>query len=300
MVTMRNNASMRQKVRKRNKAIINSFIGGIAYAAGAASELSMHSIARMGLRTLVDEAYFNDYTGVLINSYQAAVISGGIVYGGDFAGYVGRHGEEVIEAMRRKKAQLKNDVLNGGFAHYDIPGEKGDFIPQLYTSYGVDAYADIKSNVSMTTTPTYVPQSAKDEKARANFKEARIVSRRSEGNKHKRIPVRKIRTSKYAESIKYRGDFVRQTRSKFPNGYGRDISRIRTAITDNMKRNGVYVIFNNPTPYAAVVHNSRKGHGEFHKVFPTSHPVTGAHLRMIAEKNLKRMQAYLISKYKMM
>lgn len=289
---------MRQKVRKRNEAIINSFIGGIAYAAGAASELSMHSIARMGLRTLVDEAYFNDYTGVLINSYQAAVLSKGRVgYGGDFAGYVGRYGEQVIEAMRRRKAELKNDVLNGGFAHYDIPGKKGDFIPQLYTSYGVDAYADIKSNVSRTT-PRYVPQSAKDETARANFRAARIVSMKSEGNKQKRIPVRKIRTSKYAESIKYRGDFVRQTRSRFPNGYGRDISRIRSARTN--ERNGVYVIFDNPTPYAAVVHNSRKGHGEFHKVFPTSHPVTGSYLRMIAEKNLKRMQAYLISKYKMM
>ena len=70
---------------KGNKAI-NEFLGTVVGAVRSGSLNAMQKIARRGVEHLVNNtAKFSDYTGVLVNSYQAAiVVNGKWATGGDF------------------------------------------------------------------------------------------------------------------------------------------------------------------------------------------------------------------------
>lgn len=70
---------------KGNKAI-NEFLETVVGAVSSGSLNAMQKVARRGVENLVKNvATFSDYTGVLINSYQAAIIvNGQWAVGGDF------------------------------------------------------------------------------------------------------------------------------------------------------------------------------------------------------------------------
>lgn len=66
-----------KNTRENNRAI-NEFLGTVVGAVRSGSLNAMQKIARRGIDTLVNKvATFSDYTGVLINSYQAAVVVNG-------------------------------------------------------------------------------------------------------------------------------------------------------------------------------------------------------------------------------
>lgn len=68
----------RQYKTNRNDEAINDFLNEVVGAVRSGSFSSMQKIAQRGIDRLVDNvAGFSDYTGVLINSYQAAVMQHG-------------------------------------------------------------------------------------------------------------------------------------------------------------------------------------------------------------------------------
>ncbi len=59
----------------RGNTAINQFLGVAVGAVTSASLRAMQKVARRGVDNLVNNvAKFSDYTGVLINSYQAAIL----------------------------------------------------------------------------------------------------------------------------------------------------------------------------------------------------------------------------------
>lgn len=71
--------------RKQNNKAINEFLGEVVGAVRTGSLNAMQKIAARGLDVLVNKvAGFSDYTGLMINSYQAAIIDNGrSIYGGE-------------------------------------------------------------------------------------------------------------------------------------------------------------------------------------------------------------------------
>lgn len=62
----------------KNNAAINNFLGAAVGAVTSASLRAMQKVAQRGVDNLVNNvAQFSDYTGVLINSYQAAILVNG-------------------------------------------------------------------------------------------------------------------------------------------------------------------------------------------------------------------------------
>lgn len=71
-------ARIRKFKKGQNNREINEFLSDIVSATSAGSLRSMRTIARKGIENLVNNvAGFSDYTGVLINSYQAAIYEKG-------------------------------------------------------------------------------------------------------------------------------------------------------------------------------------------------------------------------------
>lgn len=120
----------RRSYKKRNEREINAFLSDIITPTMMGTRNAMLTIAQRGINRLVNNvASFSDYTGVLINSYQAAIISKGKFnfkgrgHGGDF--------DAIGQTRRPYRVQGKNQFKNAS----------GGTV--LITSYGVDGTTDI-------------------------------------------------------------------------------------------------------------------------------------------------------------
>lgn len=120
----------RRSYKKRNEREINAFLSDIITPTMMGTRNAMLTIAQRGINRLVNNvASFSDYTGVLVNSYQAAIISKGKFNfkgrgpGGDF--------DAIGQTRRPYRVQGKNQFKNAS----------GGTV--LMTSYGVEGATDV-------------------------------------------------------------------------------------------------------------------------------------------------------------
>lgn len=102
---------------KGNKAI-NEFLGVVVGAVNSGSLNAMQKVARRGVENLVNNvAKFSDYTGVLINSYQAAIIvRGQMGVGKDFnlsGDVIGRGGRNEFRNGQNSVRLITSYNING-------------------------------------------------------------------------------------------------------------------------------------------------------------------------------------------
>ena len=116
--------------KKQNEREINRFLSNIITPTMQGTRNAMITIAQRGIDRLVNNvAGFSDYTGVLINSYQAAILSKGKFnfkgrgHGGDF--------DAIGQTIRPYRVEGKNQFKNAS----------GGTV--LMTSYGVDGTTGI-------------------------------------------------------------------------------------------------------------------------------------------------------------
>lgn len=116
--------------KKQNEREINRFLSNIITPTMQGTRNAMITIAQRGITRLVNNvAGFSDYTGVLINSYQAAILSKGKFNfkgrgsGGDF--------DAIGQTIRPYRVEGKNQFKNSS----------GGIV--LMTSYGVDGTTGI-------------------------------------------------------------------------------------------------------------------------------------------------------------
>lgn len=188
--------------RRKNNQAINEFLGDIVGTVTVGSAASMRKIAQRGIQRLVNNvASFSDYSGVLINSYQAAIITNGRLktkapsrygYKGDF--------------------DMSGNVAAGHMRQGEFKNASGGTV--VMTSYGADG--------------------------------ATKISRKGGS-----IKIRKRRNPRSLEILKRKKRKVRY------EGYGWDLSRIKS-YTPSVKE-GIEVVFDNPTPYAEEVHQKNEG-----------------------------------------
>lgn len=93
----------------------------------------MQRIANRGIETLVRQATFGDYTGELINSYQAAILKNGkLPYGGDFTMTGQLYGEPLYSYERNSVYKGPNKdirlITSFGRAHNEISYKKATVV----------------------------------------------------------------------------------------------------------------------------------------------------------------------------
>jgi hypothetical protein len=131
-------AKKTRNYKAQNNKAINEFLSDIVWATSTGSQRSMQTIARKGIERLVNNvASFSDYTGVLINSYQAAIyqkgnfnFQGNGKYGGNF--------DAKGHAMRGYRDPYGNSLQN------KFRNSSGNVI--LMTSHGVQGTTRISFN----------------------------------------------------------------------------------------------------------------------------------------------------------
>lgn len=131
MATMRNNSMLTA----RNNRAVKGFVNDIAITMTSFGRSTIQQAAKIGLRHLVHEAGFNDYTGKLVNSYQAAILTKG-----------------GIEERIAKQNQLGRTVM------FDQTGSHvmrvNSKVPILMTSYGMDGTSSISHKQTSTRVTT--------------------------------------------------------------------------------------------------------------------------------------------------
>lgn len=173
------------KQQRQNNKAINAFLDIAVGTALGATQSSMKKIAERGIDTLVKHvARFSDYSGIMINSYQAAII---------------RHGN------------FKTKGIDGQLSLF-----KGDKV-ELMTSYGKNG------------TMSIIPE-----------------------NKY----IRNQRNPNSKGSI-FLTEREMSEKKKHPNGYGRDLTVMRTYKSGISL--GMETVFSNPTPYALDVMKNNLG-----------------------------------------
>lgn len=195
-------ATTRKFKSAKNNQAINAFLDIVAGSIQVGSNRAMRKVAERGIDTLVNHvATFGDYTGEMINSYQAAILKNGKlpVGGGAFTISGELRGTTTYESSFR--------------------GRKGDV--RLITSYG---------------------------------KTTNAISYKSVDRKGRSVPLRNDPKRNVNPAV---AKSIRMPRGKHYQGYGRDVTDIRT-YNPSMKI-GIEVVFNNPTPYAHHVMENNPG-----------------------------------------
>lgn len=204
------------KTAKNNQAI-NAFLDVVVGSVRVGSLNAMQKIADRGIETLVKHvATFGDYTGELINSYQAAILRNG-------------------KLPRNGGAFTMGGQLRGVSAYENkFRGARKDI--RLVTSYG---RAHNKISYKRATTPSVSKKTGKP------------IGKRTNSVAFRDDPDRSVNPNV--------ADTIRMPRSRHYQGFGRDLTDLRT-YNPTMKV-GVEVVFNNPTPYALhVIENNEGSH----------------------------------------
>lgn len=135
MATTKNNSYLTA----RNNRAVKGFVNDIAITMVSFSRSTIQQAGDIGLKKLVRGAGFNDYTGKMINSYQAAILTKG-----------------GIEERIARQNQLGRTV---NVSHLGVKPVRGNSrVPILMTSYGIKGTSDIThKQVSTHVTTTGKP-----------------------------------------------------------------------------------------------------------------------------------------------
>lgn len=203
--------------RQQNKEI-NDFLSVVVGCALGATKRSMNMIARRGLRILVDNNNYSDYTGVLRNSYQAAIIENGNVENTlkKIAGYNGMIPE----------SNVKDDAIKNTFGN-----AKGKII--LMTSEGIEGTVDIEIP-NTTMIDVRENQRCADSPPKIHNRWAKM-SRAQDA-------LRKSRQVGRGRKLQAR-----------QHGYGRVVTQLKGM--KNLNPQGYTIVFSNPTPYTAFLNS---------------------------------------------
>lgn len=211
---------------------INEFLSAAVGCALGATKRSINLIARRGLEILVDSNNYADYTGVLRNSYQAAMIENGNVEQTlmQITGVTKSGGSVIALPESNKDSNAKNTF-----------GNRGKII--ILTSEGLDGTVEI----SIPKTP--------------------MIDKRKNGRSPKSPP--KIH-NRWAKMSKAR-DALRKSRQMGrgrklqarQHGYGRVITQLKGM--QNLNPMGYTIVFSNPTPYTEFL-NSLSGKSKSGKI----------------------------------
>lgn len=116
----------------RNNRAVKGFVNDIAITMTSFGRSTIQQAAKIGLRHLVHEAGFNDYTGKLVNSYQAAILTKGGIE--ERVKYQTGRGRTVIESER-------------GIQKLGRPNGT----PIVMTSYGIEGTSKIHHRTKIGT-----------------------------------------------------------------------------------------------------------------------------------------------------
>lgn len=206
------------KIKRQNDKALKGFFSELYSQCDAATADAIHVVAQQGLVKMVEKAEFSDYTGSMINSYQAAIKkSGSRKFGKVFAETSHNTAQRGEYFKSTGRSDLRGGRMNKNIHSNNRFGDSlrgGEVV--LYTSYNL---LD-RSKQSAVRIPPRAVKAIKLRKRR-NDKSSEYMNRR--------------------EGFKYSED-----------GYGRRLTRIKGA---RGVRLGYAVIFDNPTPYAEQVHN---------------------------------------------
>lgn len=207
-------ATTRKFKTARNNQAINAFLDLVVGSVQVGSLNAMQKIANRGIQTLVKHvATFGDYTGEMINSYQAAILKNGkLPHGGSFTMSGQLSGASTYESTFR--------------------GPRGDV--RLITSLGK---AHNAISYARATKPGISPKTGKEIQKKTNS-----------------IALRDDPTRRVNPNV---SPTIKMPKTKHYQGYGRDITDLRT-YSPRMKV-GIEVVFNNPTPYAQHVMENNEG-----------------------------------------
>lgn len=176
-------------LRANNNSAARNFTMKLYTASVQAGRAAMEEVASAGVKQMLDDAQFGDYTGVLANSYQGAILERGKLrpkgYGGSFVSQDGELKQVLRGAGGRFMESEPHTFRDGNGAIH------------LYTSNGM--------------------------------KGAEHISFKSYMNKRASIQLRKERSGRHAPFIRYRRRFIEYTRRNYPDGYGRNITAIKAA-----------------------------------------------------------------------
>ena len=245
------------RLKSQNNRALREFVNDVYGAVRNASLASMHQVAQIGLTNMINQAQFSDFTGVLANSYQAAIKE---------------HGHHRFDAKGGDFTRTGWGRLNENFRGYDFKSKYNKSGTKLNPAYGQQDNPEFQVNnntfsnsngmVSLYTSYNY-PNTSK-----ISFKK----------NRQGRYPLRKNRGG----VVKVDSIWDRYKHGKKPpvDGYGRVLTELRTAQMPNLK-DGYSVIFANGAPYARYVHN------HFNRVFPSSIGISRGQFIVLAQRNLK-------------
>lgn len=122
MATTRNNSALAAK----NSRAVRNFTSAVTGTMVSFSRSTIQQAAKIGLQHMVHEAGFNDYTGKMINSYQAAILTKG----------------GLEERVSRRFNIPLTDIAEVGIPN-KIAGLNGGRIPIMLTSLGMPGVTDI-------------------------------------------------------------------------------------------------------------------------------------------------------------
>ena len=122
MATIRNNSALAAK----NSRAVRNFTSAVTGTMVSFSRSTIQQAAKIGLQHMVHEAGFNDYTGKMINSYQAAILTKG----------------GLEERVSRRFHIPLSDISEVGIPN-KITGLNGGRIPIMLTSLGMPGVTDI-------------------------------------------------------------------------------------------------------------------------------------------------------------
>lgn len=205
---------------------INEFLSAAVGCAIGATKRSINLIARRGLQILVDNDNYSDYTGVLRNSYQAAMIENGNVEQTlmRIAGVTKSGGSVIALPESNRDKSIQNTFSSDG------GNVRGKII--LLTSEGVDGTIGIS-----------IP----------NTKMIPIRLRRNEKSPEK-IHNRWAKMSKAKDALRKSRQLGRGRKLQArQHGYGRVITQLKGM--QNLNPMGYTIVFSNPTPYTEFLNN---------------------------------------------
>ena len=119
MATTRNNSALAVK----NSRAVRNFTSAVTGTMVSFSRSTIQQAAKIGLQHMVNEAGFNDYTGKMINSYQAAILTKG--------------------GLEERVSRRFHIPIGEVSIPNKISGLSGGRIPILLTSLGMPGVTDI-------------------------------------------------------------------------------------------------------------------------------------------------------------
>lgn len=246
MATTRTNSALAAK----NSRAVRDFTSAVTGTMVSFSRSTIQQAAKIGLQHMVHEAGFNDYTGKMINSYQAAILTKG----------------GLEERVSRRFHIPLTDIAMVGIPN-KIAGLNGGRIPILMTS------RDLKRAKAVD-----IPD--------ISHKQRRGVTQ--SGKPMKGFPMQTRRDGGESPEIRKSHSINGRREREFREGFGSYISRIKSIAPPIAQ--GYWLVFDNGaanvraggTNLADLVENQGSVR---HRVFPKG---IGVNLFGIGQKELKR------------